>query len=173
MRHLLGNIAVYTIALFLLGAAALFGWLRSAQVVLTDEGTLLERFESAPARQFDWKQLGREGYMRNCANCHGEKGRGWDQYPGLAGIDRMLAFPGGREYLVDLHLYGLTSDRWGAPMPPMGHIRDAELAAIIDYILTRFGAGQIPDQKLFTPEDIEDRRGKNLSPSEVNARRPL
>lgn len=174
MRHFLGNIALYVIALFLFCAAALFGWVRSAQIVIADESAILEQYGPAPEKQFDWAELGKEGYLRNCANCHGTEGKGWDQYPGLGGTAFYFQPPGGREYFIDLHLYGLTSKRWGAPMPPMGHIQDIELAAIINYVLTHFGNDQIlsPDTKFVSPEDIAERRGRSLSPSEVNALRP-
>jgi mono/diheme cytochrome c family protein len=174
MRHLLGNIAIYVIALFLVCAAVLFGWIRSVQLVISDEAAILQRFEPAPEKKFVWAQLGEKGYMRNCANCHGAEGRGWDQYPGLGGSAYYFQTPGGRDYFVNLHLYGLTSKRWGAPMPPMGHIQDTELAAIINYVLTHFGNERIvsPGTKLLSPEDVAQGRGRRLSPAEVDARRP-
>lgn len=174
MRHFLGYIAIYIIALFLVSAAALFGWVRSAQIVVTDEATLLERFGPAAEQEFVWQRLGEEGYLRNCANCHGAEGQGWDQYPGLSGIGLQFLAPGGRDYVVDLHLYGLTSKRRGAPMPPMGHISDIEMAALINHVLTHFGNEQILGEQteLYTPKDIGRRRGQDLSPAAVNARRP-
>lgn len=174
MRHLLGNIALYVIALILVCAAALFGWLRSTQIVVSDEATILEQFKPAPEKEFAWEQLGEKGYMRNCANCHGAEGKGWDQYPELAGSAFYYQSPGGRDYFVNLHLYGLTSERWGAPMPPMGHIQDTELAAIINYVLTHFGNERIlrPDTELLAPEDLAQGRDRGLTPTEVDALRP-
>ena len=172
MRHFIANIATYTIALFLLTAAALFGWMRSAQLVVTDEETRLAPYAPGP-EEFEWAELGEWSYFRNCANCHGADGRGWDQYPGLYYTGLLLTVPGGREYLVDLHLYGLTSDRWGAPMPPMGHMHDIEVAAVINYVLTRFAQKvDIAESELFTPQDIAERRLRDLSPRQVNAYRP-
>jgi mono/diheme cytochrome c family protein len=173
MRHFMANIAIYLIALFLLGAAALFGWTRAAQLVITGEEAVLARFGPAPAYEFRWEELGERAYRRNCENCHGPEGRGWDQYPGLSHTARLFQAPGGHDYVADLHLYGLTSERWGAPMPPMGHMHDIELAAVINHVLTNFGNEQVLDETaaLYRPQDIEQRRGLNLTPREVDGQR--
>lgn len=172
MRHFLANLATYLIVAFLAAAAVLFGWMRSAQIVVADEPTVLARFTPGP-ESFEWEELGEESYERNCANCHGAEGRGWDQYPGVDHTGLLFKSTGGREYLVDLHLYGLTSDRWGAPMPPMGHMHDIEVAAVINYVLTRFAQKvDIAESELFTPQDIAERRLRDLSPRQVNAYRP-
>jgi mono/diheme cytochrome c family protein len=173
MRHILANIAIYVIAIFLLSAAALFGWMRSAQLVVTSEETVLAQFAPAPAYSFEWSELGASAYRRNCENCHGADGQGWDQYPGLGHTVQLFLAPGGRDLLVDVHLYGLTSARWGAPMPPMGHMQDVELAAVINHVLTRFGTEQLLDESttLYVPNDVGQRRGQELSPREVEARR--
>lgn len=169
MRHLIANIATYAIAALLLSGAACFAWIRSAQLTVTNERTLTERQRPEAARELDWKNLGEHSYMRNCANCHGEEGEGWDQYPGLGHTGAIAGAPGGREYLIEVHLYGLASPRWRAPMPPMGHITDVELAACINYIVARFGGEH---GGIYLPEDIERRRGARLTPGEVNERRP-
>jgi mono/diheme cytochrome c family protein len=174
MRHFLANVATYTIAAMLLVGAALFAWMRSAQLVITDEAAVLARYEPTPAHEFRWEELGSDSYVRNCANCHGTEGEGWDQYPGLGHSASLFAAPGGRDHLVDVHLYGLASPRWRAPMPPMGHMHDAELAAVINHVLTRFGnRGRLPaDARLYVPSDVASRRGLGLSPGEVEAARP-
>lgn len=174
MRHFLANVATYTIAVLLIAGAALFARMRAAQVALTDERTILARYQPAPAHEFDWQELGRTGYVRNCMNCHGGEGKGWDQYPGLGHTASLFAAPGGREYVTDLHLYGLSSRRWRAPMPPMGHMQDVEMAAVINHVLTHFGNERQlpPDAALYAPADIAARRGQRISPSGVDQRRP-
>jgi mono/diheme cytochrome c family protein len=174
MRHFLANLALYVIASLIVLGAAFFAWVRSAQLVVSDERTVVARH--APAEHgFEWAELGRDSYARNCANCHGRAGGGWDQYPGLAHTARIAAEPGGREFLVDLHLHGLASPRWRAPMPRMGHIPDAELAAVLNHVLTAF-ADQPVDAAggpaLFSPVEISTRRGPRLSPRQVDGRRP-
>ena len=174
MRHFLGNIAIYLIALFLVGAATLFAWIRSSQIVISNEETVLARFVVDDDQEFKWSQLGERAYLRNCANCHGSDGRGWGQYPALNHTFLLFISPEGQHYVIDLHLYGLTSSRWGVPMPPMGHMQDVELASVINYVLSRFDDEEDMDQnrELLRPADIAARRGQNLSPQEVNTRRP-
>ncbi|CAN5830304.1 MAG: cytochrome c [Gemmatimonadetes bacterium] len=174
MRHLLGNLATYAIAVFLLAGAAVFATVRSSQVVITDEAAVLARYQPEPGAPFRWEALGSGSYKRNCMNCHAEDGAGWDQYPGLANSADLYTAAGGREYMIDLHLYGLTSERWRAPMPPMSHLHDIEMAAVINYVITRFGdGGRFTHADLLRPEDIAARRGAGLSPHEVDRRRPL
>lgn len=174
MRHFLGHIAIYLISLFLIGAAVLFGWVRSSQIVISTEETVIARFNASSGQPFSWMQLGERAYLRNCANCHGSDGQGWDQYPALQHASVLFLAPEGRNYIIDLHLYGLTSSRWGAPMPPMGHLPDIEMAAVINHVLTRFGNMEKadPEDELLRPQDIVERRRQGVSPQEVNARRP-
>ncbi|CAN5660887.1 hypothetical protein BH23GEM9_BH23GEM9_23930 [soil metagenome] len=171
MRHFLANIITYAIATLLFLGAAAFAWMRSSQLLLADEPTFISRYAPAEDLEFHWHDLGRQSYARNCTNCHGSDGTGWDQYPPLTGIATLHALPGGPEYLIDLHLYGLASDRWGAPMPVMGHIHDVELAAVINHIIAGFG-GAAGDFTPFQPRDIAARRGQQLSPRDVDEQRP-
>ena len=173
MRHILANIFTYAIAVGLIGGAALFAWMRSEQLEIADENTVLARYDDDQREPFPWLKLGERSYISNCASCHGRDGKGWDEYPGL-GHTAELYRAAGRDYLVDVHLYGLTSDRFGAPMPPMGHMQDAELAAAINYTLASFGnerhlGGSV---RHVHARDISERRHKELRPKDVNARRP-
>ncbi|HMB14735.1 MAG TPA: cytochrome c [Pelovirga sp.] len=174
MRHFLGNIAIYLIIVFLVGAATFFAWMRSSQIVISNEETVIARFDTSSGRQFNWSQLGEHSYLRNCANCHGSDGQGWGQYPALNHTPLLFISPQGRSYIIDLHIYGLTSSRWAVPMPPMGHIQDIEMASVINYVLTQFGNEETinEDGELLRPPDIAERRGQNLSPKDVNGRRP-
>lgn len=174
MRHFIANVATYTIAILLVAGAALFAWMRSAQLVVVNEAAVLAAADPDAARDTDLEQLGQASYRRNCLTCHGRQGDGWDQYPGLGHTARLFNAPGGRDYLVDLHLFGLTSSRWRAPMPPMGHIQDAELAAVLNHVLTRYGNEREPLQySLYEPADIAERRDADETPWTVNERRPL
>lgn len=172
MRHVLANLATYAIALLLLAGAGVFAWLRSEQIAFTSEAAVLAQYEPQDAR-FRWEELGSSSYRRNCMNCHGTEGEGWDQYPGLSRSAELFAATGGREYMIDLHLYGLASKRWRAPMPPMGHLRDVEIAAVINYVLTHFGEErELAGIPLLTPADVAARRGQRIAPGEVDTRRP-
>lgn len=59
-------------------------------------------------------------------------------------------------------------------MPPMAHMDDIELAAVLNYVLTHFGNEQHlpPDAALYFPEHIGIGHGQGISPWEVNTRRP-
>jgi hypothetical protein len=170
MRHFMANLVTYAIAIMLFLGAAVFGWIRSSQYALSDEVTIFARFDPAAVDEPWWAEAGRVGYARNCANCHGMAGGGWDQYPGVHHASVIAATPAGREYLIDLHLYGLTSGRWRAPMPRMAHVGDVELAATLNHIITTYAVAAPP--QLFEPPEIAERRGRRLSPREVNERRP-
>lgn len=174
MRHLIANIATYSIALLLILGAAIFAWARSEQLTLSTERVTLQQFGPAPGNEFRWQELGGPVYERNCKNCHGAEGEGWDQYPGVGHTAALFAAPGGRDYLVDLHLYGLTSERWRAPMPPMAHLQDAALAAVLNHVLTEYGNRErLPEGvRPYTPAEVAARRGQALSPGEVNRQRP-
>jgi mono/diheme cytochrome c family protein len=174
MRHFLVNLATYLIAAVIVLGAGLFAWVRSAQLVLSDETTVLAKYAPVEAHEFEWQALGVFGYERNCANCHGRAGGGWDQYPGVDHTARLFAAPGGREYVVDLHVYGLASPRWRVPMPPMGHMSDVELAAVLNHVLTHYGNQlELPrDARLYMPADIAARRGQRLRPPDVDRLRP-
>lgn len=174
MRHFLANVATYAISILLVAGAVVFGWLRSGQVVITRESAVVAAYDPGRDGEFVWAELGRDSYLRNCANCHGQEGDGWDQYPGLDHTGQLFVADGGREYVIDLHLYGLASRRWRAPMPPMGHIGDVEMAAVINHVLTLRGGEDAlsADAPLLAPGDIDARRGRRLSPNDVDRRRP-
>lgn len=173
MRHFLANVATYGIAGLLVVGAALFAWARSSQLTVTDEVAVLAQYEPHPSGEFRWQDLGARSYERNCSTCHLRDGSGWDQYPPLDHTRTLAQADGGRAYVIDLHLYGLASDRWRAPMPPMGHIQDVEMAAVINHVISRFGAAPVDADTLYGPDDIRARRGQRLTPHEVNTRRPL
>jgi cytochrome c5 len=170
MRHLLANVVTYTVAALLLIGAILFARMRSSQYALTYESTILAQYEPTPDRELAWRALGPATYRRNCRTCHRADGEGWDQYPPLAPTAGFIQFPAGREYLIDVQLYGLTSPRWRAPMPPMGHLHDAEVAAALNYMIEAFAG--LEDFAPFTVAEVAARRGLDHHPRDVNRMRP-
>jgi mono/diheme cytochrome c family protein len=170
MRHLMANIFTYAIAALLFIGAALFARMRSSQYLLTNETAVLAQYAPRPAG-FAWRELGPQAYARNCMNCHGADGDGWDQYPGMGAAGALFRAEGGRDYLIDVHLHGLDSPRWRAPMPPMRHMHDVELAAVINYVLAEYGGIDF-DDGLVEPDDVTARRDARPSPSQVEAGRP-
>jgi mono/diheme cytochrome c family protein len=174
MRHFVANLATYVIGTLLVVASALFAWIRSEQLVITPHSAVLAAYDRMGEQRFAWEELGAHSYLANCANCHRADGSGWDQYPGVGHTARLFNAPRGREYLIDLHLYGLQSPRWRVPMPPMGHLNDIELAAVLNHLLSGYGNEneRSADLPLYTSADIAARRGQDLRPAEVNAKRP-
>jgi mono/diheme cytochrome c family protein len=169
MRHLVANIITYSIAALLFIGAAAFAWMRSTQLILSDEYAVLARYEPADTATFAWQRPGESGYVRNCSNCHGVAGQGWDQYPPIAAGAAALEPGDGRSHLIDVMLYGLTSPRFGAPMPPMGHMQDVEIAAVLNYIGAEFlDASFEPEVR---PAEVAARRGRGLRPADVEAAR--
>jgi mono/diheme cytochrome c family protein len=173
MRHFLANVFTYALASLLLIGSAVFAKIRSSQLVISDEASVLASFEDVPASEAAWRELGARTYEANCRHCHGREGRGWDQYPPVVGIDRLVATPRGRAYLIDLHLFGVASPRWRAPMPPMGHLPDVALAAVLDHVLTSFGNAMPAGAPPIAIDEIAARRAAGQrSPHVVDALRP-
>ncbi len=174
MRHFYAYIAAYTLGGLLIVASLFFAWLRSHQYIVVTETEAALRFEHVTSiEEFEWEAYGREGYMTNCAVCHGAEGQGRDVYPPLRAVGSLLAAEGGREYVLDVTLYGLASGRTSAPMPAYPNIPDAQVAALNNYMLTRWGnEALLPDDvELYIPQDVAARRGQGLRPWEMAERR--
>jgi mono/diheme cytochrome c family protein len=171
MRHVLANLFTYVLAGLLVIGAIVFAWLRSSQILISNEATVLARFESAePA--VERRELGARSYAGNCQPCHGAEGRGWDQYPGLTRFGEIVTRPDGRSYAIALHLWGSNGDHFRAPMPPMGHMQDVELAAVIEHVLTHFGNRLPPDFPPITTDEIARHRAQPMHARDVARMRP-
>jgi mono/diheme cytochrome c family protein len=168
LRHFLSSVLTYAVAAFLVVGAATFAILRSSQVLLATEDQVLAEYEPRDGR-FRWRGLGKHSYERNCSNCHRPSGEGWDQYPPVKSAGKLLESREGRDYLIDLHLYGLSSGRTGAPMPRMGHLKDVELAAVINHVAFEYGDAR---GEPLLPEDVANRRGRGMRASDVADTRP-
>ena len=176
MRHVFANVVTYALVAGLMLGAALFAWARSAQLVIATE-TDVEPAETVPLRSvtaFAWRDFGEATYRRNCQNCHTVDGSGRGMYPPIQNQTAHLGAEGGRGYLLDLALYGLYTGDYGAPMPPMPELSDAEIAAVTNYVLVQFAAsGAAPDtSRLVLPREVKARRGQGLSERDVAATRP-
>ena len=176
MRHVLANIFTYLLIVTLIAGAVVFAWARSAQLVIARE-TEVEPLAFAEAnreREADWLPFGKKTYVANCQNCHTADGSGWGMYPPVQGMAAHLQAEGGREYLIALTLNGLYTGTYGAPMPPMPELSDAEIAAVTNYLLTAFAAeGQSPGASdLYRPEEVANLRGQTYTEWEMGDRRP-
>lgn len=114
-----------------------------------------------------------------CAACHMANGMGLPgAFPPLAGHAPEL-YVADRTYPILVLLYGVMGQIQvdGTPynglMPAHGHLGDAELAAILNHVMTAFGNEELlPDD--FTPfeaADVAAERGRNLSFTDVYALR--
>ncbi len=121
-------------------------------------------------------------YQQNCSTCHGLDGRGLaSATPPLAGhAPRLLSAPGGRSYLPRVLLFGIVGEiqvegrRYSTVMAPFDFRDDAELAAILNHVLTAWGNDRLLPRghQAFTAGEVAQERAKDLSPEAVRAGRP-
>ncbi|MDT8438519.1 MAG: cytochrome c [Wenzhouxiangellaceae bacterium] len=77
-------------------------------------------------------------YLRVCSTCHGQNGQGREPaFPPLAGSEWLALGP---ESVTVITLLGLTGEievagrSYRGFMPPMAHLSDAEIAAIVEHV---------------------------------------
>lgn len=119
-------------------------------------------------------------YTANCMACHQAGGQGIPgAFPPLAGhAPELHNVPGGREFLIDSILYGLQGPitvagiAYNGLMPAWPQLSDAEIAAVLNYILTEWGNDALlEDFTPYSPEEVAAQRGLNLTPIQVHERR--
>jgi mono/diheme cytochrome c family protein len=98
-------------------------------------------------------------YMLQCQGCHLADGTGAPgSVPSLEGLERFLAVPGGREYLVRVP---------GSAQSPLS---DRELAAVLNWMIREFASGELAaDWVPFRAEEIAGFRQPPLT--DVDSRR--
>lgn len=147
---------------------------------------LIERAEPEPATAstaqeddsgFDWQALGERTYS-NCASCHQAQGQGVPgAFPPLAGhIPDLYNAEGGREYIINVVLYGLQGqievkgqtyngvmNAWG------GQLSDEEVAAVLNHELTSWGnRAQLEAFTPILPGDVAEQRSTQRSAQQVH-----
>ncbi|POA52571.1 hypothetical protein C1889_22345 [Pseudomonas sp. FW507-12TSA] len=89
-------------------------------------------------------------YMLNCQGCHlpGGEGNPQRQVPAFPGqLGKFLGVAGGREYLVQV------------PGSALSGLSDQALAGVLNWMLVRFGAEQLPsDFKPYTEAEVHSWR---------------
>jgi mono/diheme cytochrome c family protein len=135
---------------------------------------------AAPAGDFQWQALGARTYDTNCSGCHQRSGRGIaGGFPPLARHAPQLLAQKGSAYMARVILFGLTGaiEVEGTPysgvMPSWSSLSDAEIAAVIDHVLTTWGNDQhLPkDFRPIVPAEITAARAENLTSEQVYAMR--
>lgn len=131
---------------------------------------------AAPAQAAEGEDI----YAETCAACHQADGRGIPGvYPPLA--DRLGTFvrvTEGRSYLARVLIYGLfgpirVEDRpYNGLMPPLPHADDAELADVLNYVLTELDPEDLPaDFEPFTAAEVASYRTPAATPSQMRGER--
>lgn len=119
---------------------------------------------------------GGELYAQNCAGCHQAQGQGVPgAFPPLAKNPALF----NDDYPVLVVLFGLqgpievNGQKINGAMPPFGHLSDAEIAAIVNYLRQAWGNAKLApkDLKPVTPEQVSELRKQVLTPAKVHERR--
>jgi hypothetical protein len=177
MRHVYVNRAAIVLAVLLVVSTALFAWWRSrdlALVVFVDAGRLealaADDDDRAEPEDWAWQVPGGSFYAGSCRGCHVR----------LTHVPELFAADGGRPYLIDLLLFGFEGE---APIdgslerfdhPPFADRSDDDVAAVLNHLLVSWGnEDDLPDDaEFYRPEEVEDARERELTPTEVAELRP-
>jgi mono/diheme cytochrome c family protein len=158
------------LAVFALSAGAPWGMGASRALAQT----------AAPAGEFQWQALGARTYDTHCSGCHQRGGRGIaGGFPPLAGHVPQLLAQKGSAFMVRVVLFGMTGTievegtQYNGVMPSWSSLRDDEIAATIDYVLTAWGnEAHLPKEfKPIVPSEIAAARAENLTAEQVYAMR--
>lgn len=154
--------ALAALVMIVVGAAAL----------VQAQGTPIEAIDTTP---------GQTVFNANCMACHQVTGAGIPAvFPPLKGhVPALLAVEGGRPYLVDVVLFGLTGritiaeQGYNGMMPPWGHLSDSQLADVLNYVASAWDNGAVlqPGFVSFTPEEVLSARSDALDSNGVHAAR--
>lgn len=119
---------------------------------------------------------GSQIYASHCIVCHQPDAKGVPGiYPPLADtIGNYVKLKAGRAYLAHVPAFGLAGqiDSHGGSfdgnMPPLTQLSDDDIAAVINYVLTRFNQSLLPaDFKPFTAEEVHGYRAKHMEEADV------
>lgn len=118
-------------------------------------------------------------YVSTCSACHQATGMGIPMaFPPLAGHAPEL-YAADRDYPVEAVAFGVQGSinvhntTYNGVMPSHLHLQDADIAAILNYVMTAWGnEAQLPaDFEPYTAADVEAVRGMMLMATEVHANR--
>ena len=103
-------------------------------------------------------RMAEHDYTLHCSGCHRADGSGApDHVPSLIGVDRFLSVPGGRAYLIRAP---------GVAQAPVG---DARLAALMNWVVVRFGT-EASASPGYTAKEVAGWRAEPLrDPTDVRA----
>src|SRR5690606_32404100 len=122
----------------------------------------------------DWdREAGAQVYAANCVGCHQGAGQGIPgAFPPLAGHAAEVHAAGGRDYLVQVLLYGLQGAiqvdgmTYNGFMPAWQQLSDDQIANVLNHVVAELG-DEPADYAPYTAADVEAHRGDGLSPADV------
>lgn len=123
-------------------------------------------------------QDGKVVYDTHCAACHQPDGAGaLGLAPPLAGtLGKRMAVPEGRQYLAGIVIAGLAGKLeskgviYEGIMPNWQQLSDAELAAVLNHVLTAFNAADLPaDHRPIEAAALAAFRAKKPTAKELRA----
>ncbi|HLO62056.1 MAG TPA: cytochrome c [Azonexus sp.] len=121
---------------------------------------------------------GKAVYAANCAACHQPDGAGaLGLAPPLTGtLGKRMAVPEGRKYLPGIVIAGLAGKMeskgvlYEGIMPNWQQFSDAELAAVLNHVLTTFNAAELPaDFKPIEADELAAARARKPTAKELRA----
>lgn len=129
------------------------------------------------AQAEDGQAMGAALYATHCQACHQADGQGTPSIaPPLAGrFGRHVATPDGRRYLARVPLTGMfgaitvDGQRYLGAMPSFATLADAEVAAVLAYVLRTFNG--VADLGWLDPAFVADVRRGGGTPTETHALR--
>ena len=131
--------------------------------------------ETESAAAWD-EELGAQVYASNCSSCHQANGAGIPgAFPPLAGhMPELYNADGGREYLMNVLLYGLQGQievggqSYSGVMPAWQQLSDEQIAAVLNHELTSWeNEALLEDFAPIAAEEVAGQRGAGLSMGDV------
>jgi mono/diheme cytochrome c family protein len=141
-----------------------------------------ETLVAASPADYD-RELGSQTYGGMCAGCHQPTGAGIPgAFPPLAGhaadLYQAVGGIGGRQYLIDVMLYGLqgaiTVDgmTYNGLMPAWANLTDDQIAAVVNHVVVGFEGAAVPEGfEAIRAEEVAAARNQGLSGAQVLALR--
>lgn len=110
-----------------------------------------------------------------CQGCHQATGAGLPKvFPPLAGhIPEILATKDGRDYVIDVLLWGLQGEivvkgeKYNGVMPAFNTLTDAQIADLLNHISSQWGNKLPAGQKAFTADEVKAARATKLTAAQV------
>jgi mono/diheme cytochrome c family protein len=123
---------------------------------------------------------GSQLFASNCIVCHQPDGKGVQGiYPPLnETVGSYVKLKAGRAYLAHVPSFGLAGqidshgESFDSNMPPLTQLTDDEIAAVINYVLTKYNQSILPGKfKPLTPGEVHGYRAKPMSETDVHGER--